>query len=42
MAGTITALEYQKKNRDRVSVYLDGRFAFGLPALVAAHLARGQ
>jgi regulatory protein len=42
MAGTITALEYQKKDRNRVNVYLDGRFAFGLPAIVAAHLARGQ
>jgi regulatory protein len=42
MAGTITALEYQKKNRNRVNVHLDGRFAFGLPAIVAARLARGQ
>jgi regulatory protein len=42
MAGKITALEYQKKNRDRVSVFLDGRFAFGLPAIVAARLAQGQ
>jgi regulatory protein len=42
MAGRITALEYQKKNRDRVSVYLDGRFALGVPAIVAARLTRGQ
>jgi regulatory protein len=42
MAGKITALEVQKKNPDRVSVYLDGRFAFGLPAISAARLARGQ
>lgn len=42
MAGRITALEYQKKNRDRVSVYLDGRFAFGVPAIVAARLTRGE
>lgn len=42
MAGKITALEYQKKNRNRVSVYLDGRFAFGLPAIVAAGLRSGQ
>lgn len=27
---TITGLERQKKNRHRVSVYLDGEFAFGL------------
>jgi regulatory protein len=42
MTSKITALEYQKKNPDRVSVYLDGRFAFGLPAIVAARLQRGQ
>ena len=42
MTGQITALRYQKKNRERVSVYLDGRFAFGLPAIVAARLKRGQ
>jgi regulatory protein len=42
MAGEITALKYQKKNPDRVSVYLDGRFAFGLPAIVAARLKPGQ
>lgn len=42
MAGKITALRIQKKNRDRVSVYLDGRFALGLPAIVAATLEVGQ
>jgi regulatory protein len=42
MAGTITGLEFQKRNRDRVSVFLDGRFAFGLPAIVAAGLRKGQ
>lgn len=42
MAGKITALRVQKKNRDRVSVYLDGRFALGLPAIVAATLKVGQ
>ena len=42
MAGKITALKYQKRNRDRVSVYLDSRFAFGLPAIVAASLKVGQ
>lgn len=41
MAGTITALKAQKKNRNRVSVYLDGRFAFGLPAIVAVRLKPG-
>ncbi len=38
----ITALQVQKKNKDRVSVYLDGRFAFGLPAIVAATLKLDQ
>lgn len=28
----ITKLEYQKKNKDRVSVYVDGKFAVGLCA----------
>lgn len=42
MAGTITALKYQKKNPSRVNVYLDGRFAFGVPDIVAARLKRGQ
>jgi regulatory protein len=42
MAGEITALKYQKKNRNRVSVFLDGRFAFGIPAIVAASLKLGQ
>jgi regulatory protein len=42
VAGKITTLEVQKRNPDRVSVYLDGRFAFGLPAIIAARLARGQ
>lgn len=38
----ITALVAQKKNKDRVSVYLDGKFAFGLAAIEAIHLKRGQ
>jgi len=42
MAGKITALKVQKQNQDRVSVYLDGRFAFGLPAIVAVPLKQGQ
>jgi regulatory protein len=42
MAGRITALKYQKRNPDRVSVYLDGRFALGLPAILAASLKPGQ
>ena len=42
MAGKITALEFQKQNPDRVSVFLDGRYAFGLPAIVAARVKQGQ
>jgi regulatory protein len=42
MAGTITALVAQRKNKDRVNVYLDGEFAFGLTLLEALKLKRGQ
>jgi regulatory protein len=42
VAGRITALEYQKRDRERVSVYVDGRFAFGVPELVASGLRVGQ
>ncbi len=42
MERTITALKVQKRNTDRVSVFLDGEFAFGLPAVEAAKLHTGQ
>lgn len=42
MAGTITELRVQKKRKDRVSVYLDGRYAFGVKDIVAARLRVGQ
>lgn len=42
MAGIITALEAQKRNPQRVNVYLDGRYAFSLAAIEAARLRRGQ
>lgn len=42
MAGTITTLKIQKKNPERVNVYLDGRYAFSLAAIEAARLRRGQ
>lgn len=40
----ITALEVQKKQPDRISVFLDGAFAFGLSAQDAAyyHLKEGR
>jgi regulatory protein len=39
---TITALTFQKHNKDRVNVYLDGAYAFGLTAVKAARLHNGQ
>lgn len=42
MGKTITNLKTQKRDRERVSVYLDGNFAFGLPLLEAARLKVGQ
>lgn len=38
LAGTITALRTQAKNKRRVNVYLDGAFALALPDIVAATL----
>jgi regulatory protein len=38
----ITALVVQKKNPNRVNLYLDGEFAFGLARIVAAWLRVGQ
>jgi len=38
----ITALTVQKRNPDRVNVYLDGEFAFGLSRIVAAWLEQGR
>lgn len=37
----ITALKAQKRNPERVNVYLDGEFAFGLARIVAAWLQVG-
>lgn len=41
MAGTITALKAQR-NAERVNVYLDGKFAFGLALIHAVWLRVGQ
>lgn len=38
----ITAIQVQKNNPNRVNVYLDGEFAFGLARIVAAWLQVGQ
>jgi regulatory protein len=40
--GKITALKRQKRNAQRISVYLDGEFAFGLSRFAAAWLEVGQ
>jgi len=42
MGRRITALTVQKRDRNRVNVYLDGEFAFGLSRIVAAWLQVGQ
>ena len=42
MTQRITAIEPQQKNPQRVNIYLDGEFAFGLAAIVAAWLKAGQ
>jgi len=42
MTKKITALKAQKKNPNRINVYLDGDFAFGLTRIVAAWLSVGQ
>lgn len=42
MEREITAIKAQKRNRQRVSIYLDGEFAFGLSRIVAAWLEPGR
>ncbi len=42
MTRRITALAPQLKNKERVNVYLDEKFAFGLAAIVAARLKVGH
>jgi regulatory protein len=42
MEHKITALTLQKRNRQRVNVYLDGEFAFGLARILAAWMQVGQ
>ncbi len=42
MTGIITRLEVQKNNPERVSVYLDDEFAFGVDIMVAASMRKGQ
>jgi len=42
MAGTITALKMQRGARERVNVYIDDEFAFGLALIHAVWLKVGQ
>lgn len=42
MQQKITALHYQKKNRHRVNVYLDGQYAFAVQETIAGTLHVGQ
>jgi len=42
MKREITAVKAQKRNPQRVSIYLDGKFAFGLSRFVAAWLEPGR
>jgi len=42
MAGTVTRLQVQAKNKHRVNVYLDDQYAFSLATMVALPLRRGQ
>jgi regulatory protein len=43
-AGEITKIAHQQRNPERVSIYIDGEFVFGLPAteVVSRDLRRGQ
>ncbi|MDM8530536.1 RecX family transcriptional regulator [Anaerolineales bacterium HSG25] len=42
MSNTITALRLQKKNKNRVNVFLDGEYRFALSFNAAASLKKGQ
>jgi regulatory protein len=42
METTITAIKQQKRNPQRVNIYLDGNYAFPLAKIVAAWLKVGQ
>ena len=42
MDRKITAMKVQKRNPNRVNIFLDGEFAFGVSRIVAAWLSIGQ
>lgn len=39
---TVTAIQEQRRNRNRANIHLDGQYAFSLAAIVAARLQIGQ
>lgn len=41
-SGKITALEMQKRNKERVNIYLDDEYAFSITLIEAAKLKKGQ
>ena len=42
MAGIITALEIQKRNKERVNIYLNDEFALAVTLMAATALRKGQ
>jgi len=40
--GTITAITRQKRNKERVNIFIDGRYAFSLAEITSAWLKTGQ
>ncbi len=42
LAGRVTRLQIQKKNKERTNVYLDGEYAFSLALSLALGLQKGQ
>lgn len=42
MSRIITALRIQERNKERVSVFVDGEYAFSIPLIEAARLTKGH
>ncbi len=42
MAGKITALKIQQRNKERVNVFIDEEYSFAVTLMVAAELRKGQ
>jgi regulatory protein len=40
--GIVTGIEVQKRNKERVNVYIDGEYTFSLSLIEAARLRKGQ